>query len=78
MKDFASELKNAKTVAIAGHVKPDGDCVGSCLATYNYIATWFPGSGLMQIKYAAAMTPTRLMTYALCRTAGIQAAWGRL
>ncbi|MCI9530231.1 MAG: bifunctional oligoribonuclease/PAP phosphatase NrnA [Lachnospiraceae bacterium] len=43
MKDFASELKNAKTVAIAGHVKPDGDCVGSCLATYNYIATWFPG-----------------------------------
>ena len=26
-----------QTVAIAGHVRPDGDCVGSCLATYNYI-----------------------------------------
>ena len=38
MKDLASQLKQVKTVAIAGHVKPDGDCVGSCLATYNYIA----------------------------------------
>lgn len=42
MKDLASQLKQVKTVAIAGHVKPDGDCVGSCLATYNYIAAWFP------------------------------------
>ena len=42
MEDLASQLKQVKTVAIAGHVKPDGDCVGSCLATYNYIATWFP------------------------------------
>ena len=42
MKDLASELAQVKTVAIAGHVRPDGDCAGSCLATYNYIATWFP------------------------------------
>ena len=42
MKDLASQLAQVKTVAIAGHVKPDGDCVGSCLATYNYITTWFP------------------------------------
>ena len=42
MKDLASQLKQVKTVAIDGHVKPDGDCVGSCLATYNYIAAWFP------------------------------------
>ncbi len=27
------------TVAIGGHIRPDGDCVGSCLATYNYIKT---------------------------------------
>lgn len=37
MKDFATYLAGVKTVAIAGHVRPDGDCVGSCLATYNYI-----------------------------------------
>ncbi|MEY8390814.1 bifunctional oligoribonuclease/PAP phosphatase NrnA [Lachnospiraceae bacterium] len=42
MKDLASQLAQVKTVAIAGHVRPDGDCVGSCLATYNYITTWFP------------------------------------
>ena len=42
MKDLASQLAQVKTVAIAGHVRPDGDCVGSCLATYNYIKTWFP------------------------------------
>ncbi len=42
MRDLSSQLAHVKTVAIAGHVRPDGDCVGSCLATYNYIATWYP------------------------------------
>lgn len=42
MKELASELAQAKTVAVAGHVRPDGDCIGSCLAVYNYIDTWFP------------------------------------
>lgn len=37
-----SFFKEAKTVAIAGHIRPDGDCVGSCLATYNYIKTYYP------------------------------------
>ena len=35
-------LAEADTVAIAGHVRPDGDCVGSCLAVYNYIRENFP------------------------------------
>lgn len=26
-----------ETVAIAGHTRPDGDCIGSCMALYNYI-----------------------------------------
>lgn len=30
-------LSGIKTVAIGGHVRPDGDCVGSCLGLYNYI-----------------------------------------
>lgn len=42
MRDLSSQLAHVKTVAIAGHVRPDGDCVGSCLATYNYIAAWYP------------------------------------
>ena len=42
MKNFASQLAGVKTAAIAGHVRPDGDCVGSCLATYLYIKNCFP------------------------------------
>ncbi len=42
MEKLASQLEQVKTVAITGHVRPDGDCVGSCLATYNYIKTWYP------------------------------------
>lgn len=30
-------LSGVKDVAIGGHVRPDGDCVGSCLGLYNYI-----------------------------------------
>ena len=36
-------LKDVKSVAIAGHVHPDGDCAGSCLAVYNYLRTYYPG-----------------------------------
>ena len=42
MTNFDVYLADAKTVAIAGHVRPDGDCAGSCLATYNYIKNYFP------------------------------------
>mgnify|MGYP001781828763 CR=1 FL=1 len=38
MKIKLSEiLKDAKTVAIAGHIRPDGDCIGSCIGLYLYI-----------------------------------------
>lgn len=35
-------LKQVKRVGLAGHLKPDGDCVGSTLAVYNYIKTYNP------------------------------------
>ncbi len=35
-------LEGVSTVGISGHIRPDGDCVGSCLAVYNYIATYYP------------------------------------
>lgn len=35
--NWTEELAKAKTVGISGHVRPDGDCVGSCLAVANYI-----------------------------------------
>ena len=43
MKSFLeSQIMESRTVAIVGHTRPDGDCVGSCLATYNYIKEYFP------------------------------------
>ena len=42
MTNFDDFLAEVHTVAIGGHIRPDGDCVGSCLATYNYIKTWYP------------------------------------
>lgn len=35
-------LKTANTIAIAGHVRPDGDCIGSCLGLYHYIKANYP------------------------------------
>ena len=35
-------LSKAKTVAVAGHVRPDGDCVGSCMGLYQYIRNCYP------------------------------------
>ena len=35
-------LSEAKTVAIFGHVRPDGDCVGSSTGIYNYIKDNYP------------------------------------
>ena len=42
MLNLRESLLGAETVAILGHIRPDGDCIGSCLALYNYIETYFP------------------------------------
>ena len=42
MLNLKEILQDVKTVAILGHVRPDGDCIGSCLSLYNYIDTYFP------------------------------------
>lgn len=42
MTELDSILKGVKTAAISGHVRPDGDCVGSTLAIYNYIKEYYP------------------------------------
>ena len=42
MKNIAELLDQVKTMGIAGHIRPDGDCVGSCMALYLYIKRWYP------------------------------------
>lgn len=37
MNQLETMLHDAQRVVLLGHVHPDGDCVGSCLAAWNYI-----------------------------------------
>ncbi|TAH67016.1 MAG: bifunctional oligoribonuclease/PAP phosphatase NrnA [Anaerolineaceae bacterium] len=43
------ELSLAKSVAITGHIRPDGDCIGSCTALYQYLMDCRNELGLEQI-----------------------------
>ncbi len=35
-------LKGKRKVALGGHVRPDGDCVGSCMGLYLYLKDQYP------------------------------------
>ena len=30
-EEFERQVQTAQTIAISGHMNPDGDCIGSCL-----------------------------------------------
>ena len=36
-------LSGARKIAITGHTRPDGDCIGSCMGLYHYIRDNYPG-----------------------------------
>lgn len=42
MINLQTILEHAETIAIGGHVRPDGDCVGSTTGLYEYIRTSYP------------------------------------
>ncbi len=42
IKSIDQLLENVSTVGLAGHVRPDGDCIGSTLGVYNYIEKKYP------------------------------------
>ncbi|MCR4739883.1 MAG: bifunctional oligoribonuclease/PAP phosphatase NrnA [Lachnospiraceae bacterium] len=42
MIDIIKETEGAERIAIMGHVRPDGDCTGSCLALRRYLKNAFP------------------------------------
>ncbi|MBD5089815.1 MAG: bifunctional oligoribonuclease/PAP phosphatase NrnA [Clostridiales bacterium] len=39
---FWQEITAANSIMIAGHIRPDGDCTGSCMALYQYFSKEFP------------------------------------
>lgn len=42
MRKISEMLDAVRTVGIAGHIRPDGDCVGSCMAVRLYLEENFP------------------------------------
>lgn len=40
--DLIQECAGAKRIGISGHIRPDGDCVGSCLALFLYLSKSLP------------------------------------
>uniref|UniRef100_UPI0040568546 DHH family phosphoesterase n=1 Tax=Acetatifactor sp. TaxID=1872090 RepID=UPI0040568546 len=40
--NILQECKDAKRIGISGHIRPDGDCVGACLALYQYLHKCMP------------------------------------
>lgn len=42
MRKISELLQNVQTMGIAGHIRPDGDCVGSCMGLYLYIKKNYP------------------------------------
>lgn len=42
MFDLLEVLKDANTIGITGHARPDGDCVGSTMAMYMYLTKNYP------------------------------------
>lgn len=42
MSDLRKMISQAECIMVAGHIRPDGDCVGSCVAMYHYISRVFP------------------------------------
>lgn len=46
MSILLEEIQKAGTIAIGGHVRPDGDCIGSCMGLYSYIQENYPDKKL--------------------------------
>ena len=42
MANIFDKISSAISVGIAGHVRPDGDCVGSCMAMFLYLQKCYP------------------------------------
>lgn len=56
MLDLLQEVKGAKRIGITGHIRPDGDCVGSCMALYLYLQKCMPDAEITVFLEEAAKT----------------------
>lgn len=57
MNELMKQIEAAKKIGIAGHIRPDGDCVGSCCALYNYIKDNYSGAEKQVVVYMEGIAP---------------------
>lgn len=57
MNELMRQIQSAKRIGIAGHIRPDGDCVGSCCALYNYIKDNFSLDEKKFVVYMEGIAP---------------------
>ena len=57
MNELMKQIQEARKIAIAGHIRPDGDCVGSCCALYHYIKDNFSLDGKQVVVYMEGIAP---------------------
>lgn len=44
--DILKEVSGASTIGIGGHIRPDGDCIGSAMGLYLYLSKMCPGADI--------------------------------
>lgn len=47
--NLLKELKGAHTIAISGHIRPDGDCIGSVMGMYLYLKKALPDARIIPV-----------------------------
>ncbi|MDD5936281.1 MAG: bifunctional oligoribonuclease/PAP phosphatase NrnA [Clostridiales bacterium] len=57
MKDLERILRDAKRIGITGHIRPDGDCVGSNVALYEYLMANYNQDGSKTIDMYLEAVP---------------------
>ena len=60
MKKIDELPENVGRIVIAGHIHPDGDCVGSCLGLKNYLSVIRPRAqvDIYPVSYTHLTLPT--------------------
>ena len=77
MSFFDTMLEDIETMAIIGHIRPDGDCIGSCLAAVSYThlialgCVITPAAGSLMHMKAAATLPAVLVSFGVSAAIGL-------
>lgn len=49
ISNILNEIKSAKTIGIVGHIRPDGDCIGSCMSLFYYLKQSLPDNTVIDV-----------------------------